>query len=282
MKKHALLGLLLCVCLLTAGCGGEKAAPAAEATPLPTAPPAQAPAVTAQGKLAQTARALMAPYQDEIIVAAAGSPAVLTYAIPGDLINQMAQDAREVGAEAQEGRYRFTWRSSGRHTYTASAMQIEQIEEAAETTPDPMAAREPVMDNQLMGDFSATGGGTFERARAYDAAEDLSEGRAEITETLNGALSLHELFSFAREGGCLYFVDAALDQAVDIDGLVATSRYLVAAGVLRRDGLDIIEFIVPDEAQVPAASAAAWGQILSSYTPLTRLTVEGARVQVTP
>lgn len=282
MKKRALFAGLVLLTLLLSGCGGDPALLAPTETPAPTAPPQQAPAVEAQGPLADAARALLAPYEAPVRLAAEQSPALLTYAIPGDLISQMALDAAEAGAAAQDGRYQFTWSQSGRHTYTANALHIAQIEAASALTPDPHATGEPVMDNQQMGDFSASGGGVFDRTRAYDVAENLSEGAAEITETLNGALSLHELFSFSTEDGCLYFVDALLDQAVDLDGLVATSRYLAAAGVLRPDGLEIIEFSVPNRDQIPAASAASWQALQGSVTPLSRLTVEGGRVHAQP
>ena len=138
------------------------------------------------------------------------------------------------------------------------------------------------MDNQQMGDFSASGGGLFERARAYDVAADLTDGAAEMTDTLNGGVTGHELFSFAVEGDCLYFVDAMLDQAVGLDGVEATSRYLVAAGVLRRDGLEIVEFTVPGRDQVPPASAASWSGLLSSVSPLSHITAQGERVTTSP
>ena len=284
MKKHALPTVLLLICLLLSGCGSQQPSPAApKETPLPTAPPQEAPTVDAQGKLADAARTLLAPYQREISLAADQSLVLLTYAIPGDLISQMARDAAEVNAEPENGRYTFTWRQSGKHTYTASAMQIHQIEAASEATPDPRADAEPVMDNQLMGDFSASGGGVFDRSRAYDVSEKLTEGTAEITDTLNGQITGHELFSFTVENGSLYFVDATLDQAVDLDGLVATDRRLVAAGVLRENGLDIVEFSVPSLADVPSASRQSWDQLLSQPPAfLSRLQIEGQRVTVTP
>lgn len=282
MKKRAYLAGLLLLTLFLSGCAGDPAPVSPTPTPSPAALPDITPAPEAQDPLADAARALLSPYQAAVSLAAQQSPTLLTYAIPGDLIGQMARDAQELGVSPEEGRYHFTWSQSDRHTYTADALHIAQIEAAAALTPDPQSTGEPVMDNQQMGDFSATGGGVFDRTRAYDVSETLSEGSAEITETLNGALSLHELFSFSAEDGSLYFVDALLDQAVGMDGLEATSRYLTAAGVLRPDGLDIIEFSVPGREQIPAASAAAWQALQGSVTPLSRLKVEGSQVQILP
>ena len=280
-RKTALILLLILLSPALAGCGGQKPAEAPAETPLPTAPPVHTPGIAAQGGLADAARALLAPYQTEIAVAAEKSPGLLTYLIPGDLIGQMARDAQETGAQPEEGRYRFTWRQSGDHTYTASALQIRQIEAAAETTPDPRAAQEPVMDNQLMGDFSATGGGVFDRSRAYDVSETLGDGKAEITDTLNGKITGHELFSFTVQNGVLYFVDATLDQAVDMDGLVATDRYLVAAGWLKPDGMEIFEYTVPSRDQIPEASPQALAQ-LPAGSSLSHLIVQGENVQAVP
>ncbi|MBQ9265256.1 MAG: hypothetical protein IJ189_13750 [Clostridia bacterium] len=280
MKKHVVLMVLCFLSLLLAGCGAQPGADAPAVTdgPSPAAGP-EAPTVTAQGKLADAARALLSPYQDEIDIAAQKSAAVLTYLIPGDVMGKLAQDAQEVGAQPENGRYQFIWRQSGEHTYSASAMQIEQIEAAAETTPDPHSTNDPVMDNQQMGDFSATGGGLFDRSCAYDVDEHLRDGLIEITDTLNGAATGHEVFSFVVEEGCFFFVDGTLDQAVDMDGLIDTNRYLVAAGVLRQDGLEIVEFTVPSQDQVPTASADTWRQIQSQRTPrLSHLTVQGENV----
>lgn len=280
MKKYALL-ILLCLCLLLSGCGGNSGPATPDATPVPTAEPRPASTVGAQGPLAEAAKALMAPYQEEIDAVARQCPMLLTYLIPGDLISQMAKDANEVGAQPADGRYAFTWRQSGNHTYTASALEISQIEALAEASPDPYSVVDPVLDNQQMGDFSATGGGVFDRARVYDVDQKLQNGKIEITDLLNGAATGHEVFTFTVAGGCLYFVDAILDQAVDMDGLTATERYLVAAGVIGGRSLDIMEFTVPTLSQVPAASPESWGRIAASASPLSRLKAEGDRVQVT-
>ena len=284
MKKRMLLWMLLTLVLALTGCAsrnGQDAAPAPTASPTP--PPQSAPDITASGALGDAARALMAPYQGVIRRAAEKSPVVLTYAIPGDLINKIAQDASAAGAESIDGRYHFSWHQSENHKYTADAGQVSQIETAAEHTPDPLSDTEPVLDNQQMGDFTAAGGGLFDRVCQYDVAENLTDGSAEFTETLNGALSGHELFSFAVSDGRLYFIDAILDQAVDLDGLTATEQYLVAAGMLGGDSLEIMEFAVPTRDQVPGADQQSWSQLLSQgIAALTRLTVQGNTVTVTP
>lgn len=280
MKKTA-LGALLILCLLLTGCGKDQPKEASAATPLPTAEPRQA-AVDAQGPLGEAVRALLAPYQEELNIVARKSPTLLTYRIPGDLFGQMARDAQTVGVKAEGGRYQFTWRQSGNHTYTASALGISQIEEAAESSPDPYSGLDPVLDNQSMGDFSATGGGMFDRARAYDVDEKMQNGSIEITDLLNGAVTGHERFTFTVAGGSLYFVDATLDQAVDKDGLTETQRCLVAAGVMSGSRIEVIEFTVPGREQVPEASPEAWRQLAATANPVSRLQAEGDRVQASP
>ena len=268
MKKQAACAALLILILFLGGCG-EKAgdAPAAE----PTASPAPTQAPQADTPLSQAVRALMDPYQD-CLAAAAQKNGALTYSIPGDMLQKLVSDARAVGVQPQEGRYRFTWRQSGEHTYSASAMQIADLA-PAEATPDPLSDVDPVLDNQQMGDFSATGGGMFDRSYDYDVAENLSEGKVEIAELLNGEITGQELFTFLRQGDELYFSDGILDMTAGLDGLEATEQYLVAAGVLRRGGLDIIEFTVPGKDQVPRATDMNWNSLLSSVRILSRVTV---------
>lgn len=282
MKKTALGALLILCLLLLSGCGDGQPREEPTATPLPTAEPRPVARIEAQGSLAEAARALMAPYQDELSTVARKSPALLTYLIPGDLFSQMAKDAQTLGVEAEGGRYAFTWRQSGNHTYTANALEISQIEAAAENSPDPYSLIDPVLDNQSMGDFSATGGGIFERARAYDVDEKMQNGSIEITDMLNDAVTGHEVFTFAVAGGNLYFVDAMLDQAVDVDGLVETQRYLVAAGVLGGSRIEVIEYTVPGREQVPQASPETWSQLAAAPNPISRLQADGEKVQVFP
>ena len=279
--KGVALCLLLISCLLLAGCGQQSAPPKeAAATAAPTPALIEAPAVTAPGPLGDAVRQLFVPYQEELARVAQARPGVFTYTIPQDLMNHFAQDGQSAAAQPQEGRYRFTWQRKGQHTYSASAMQVKEI--GAARTPDPQGTADPVMDNQQMGDFSATGGGVYVRTGVYDVDEGLKEGTAELTDTLNDAVTGHELYAFSVQDGCYYFVDAMLDQAVGMDGLEATDRYQVAAGVLRQDGLEIIEFTVPDRSRVPGASASEWQQLKKTVSPLTRLTAEGDRVTATP
>lgn len=236
--------------------------------------------MTAPGPLGDAVRQLMAPYQQAIHTVAAAQPEVFTYTIPQDLMNHFAQDGQSAAAQPQEGRYRFTWQRKGQHTYSASAMQVKEI--GAARTPDPQGTADPVMDNQQMGDFSAAGGGLYVRTGVYDVDEKLTQGAAELTDTLNDVVTGHELYSFSVQDGCYYFVDAMLDQAVGMDGLEATDRYQVAAGVLREDGLEMIEFTVPDRTRVPQASAAEWQRLKDTPSVIARLKMEGEQVTVFP
>lgn len=270
--------MLLFVLLLLSGC----AAAPGENPPSPTPPVLDAPEVQAQGALADAARAMLSVYENELNIVAPLSRNHLTYTIPGDVISKMAQDAQEVGAQAQAGRYQFTWRKSGEYTYSLSGLEVQE-EMAAEPTPLPGGEPDDMpMDSQQTGDFMAEGGGLFERVCVYDAAEDLSLGTAQITDTLNGEITGQESFSFAVRGGDLYFVDTAKDVTAGLDGLEDRGMYLVAAGVLRRDGLEIIEYYIHDPAQAPLAADMDWDQVRSSVTPVSRIYAQGSNVQLSP
>ena len=119
-KRKSLLILLLIAALALSGCGGPKEGPS------PTAEPDAGQEINgpvmdqAQGKLGENVRALMDPYA-EILAQAAEKSASLAYTIPGDILNQMALDAEAAGAEAQDGRWRFTWRETGDYSYESTA-----------------------------------------------------------------------------------------------------------------------------------------------------------------
>ena len=278
MRKRYLWIILLLSALLLSGCGAKKEA---EIAPASTSAADSQPTARPQGQLAETARTILAVYEQELGFVASQSPYNLTYTIPGDILNQMALDAQETGAVPADGRYVFTRRESGRFTYESTseeALNEWTDEEAA--TPDP--AEEAPMDSQLNGDYAVSGGGLFDRVRSYDAAEDLTSGVVEITDSLNGAVTGSERFSFALRGQELYFTDATLDQTSDMDGVQMQEGYLAAVGVLRPDGLDIVEYRISDLALLPDPATLNWASFSVSITPQTSLSAQGDQVQSQP
>ena len=278
MRKRNLWIILLLSALLLSGCGTKKEA---ESAPASTSAADSQPTAQPQGQLAETARMILAAYEQELSQVAAQSPYNLTYTIPGDMLNQMALDAQETGAVPVDGRYVFTRRESGRFTYESTSEEAlnEWIDEEA-ATPDP--AEEAPMDSQLNGDYAVSGGGLFDRVRSYDAAEDLTSGVVEITDSLNGAVTGSERFSFALRGQELYFTDATLDQTSDMDGVQMQEGYLAAVGVLRPDGLDIVEYRISDLALLPDPATLNWASFSVSVTPQTSLSAQGDQVQSQP
>lgn len=270
---------LLALLLLLSGCG----APQEEVAPPTSTPPiVEAPQIEATGALADAARRRMEPYQDQLNRVSLQCEGNLTYTIPGDLIAKMAGDAEEMEAEPVDGRYQFTWRQSSQQTYTATALEVQEEIDASPTTDPGSVTADTPMDDQKMGDFVASGGGLFERSYAYDAAADLSAGTAEITDILNGETTGHELFSFAMRGDALYFVDAALELTASLDELESRGIYLVAAGILEKNRVEIVEYQVTSRADIPEAAVLDWDQLLASVVPLTRLTAQGDQVEVWP
>ena len=279
MKKRwftTMVALLLV--FLLSGCAAQK-----ESESAPTAEPVQTeqPRPEAQGVLAEKARAILGVYAEELEKVALQSLSNLTYTIPGDILNQMALDAQEAKAEPVNGRYAFTWRESGSFTYESTSEEaLNELTGDEAATPDP--ADEAPMDSQLNGDYAVSGGGLFERVRSYDAAEDLSSGSVEISDSLNGEVTGFERFAFALRGNELYFTDATLDQTADLDGVQTQDGYLAAVGVLRPDGLDILEYHISELSLLPDPAALSWASFSASVTPLTSLSAREDQVQSAP
>ena len=266
-RKSMLILLLLLAALALGGCGGERA----EA--LPTAGPedgreqdasAQA---QAQGPLADSVKALMAPYAETLALAAEKCGGSLAYTIPGDILNQMALDAEAAGAEAKEGRWRFAWREAGEYSYEATAW--EAVDPHA--TADP--ADETPLDSQLNGDYAVTGGGLFDRERSYDVREDQSGGTARFTDTLNGQVTGGEVFRFCVRNGELIFADAALDAAAQS----GQDGYLAAVGTLRADGMEWVEYTIADPDRLPEPDTLDFSRFLLSVAPLSHVSVQAEK-----
>ena len=270
-KKKGLLIPLLIAMMALSGCGGqqEDASPTAE----PDAGQEISASVLdqAQGKLGDSVRALMEPYA-EILAQAAEKSGSLSYTIPGDILNQMALDAEAAGAEAQADRWRFTWHEAGDYTYEATAWDAMDQYTQSDATPDP--ADETPLDSQLNGDYAVTGGGLFDRERTYDVSADLSGGTAVFTDTLNGQTTGHELFRFCIRNGELVFADAVLDTAVQSDGISAGGGYLAAVGILRADGLELVEYTIQDPDQLPDPGTLDWSRFLLSVSPVSQVSMQ--------
>ena len=273
MKKR-LLTVLLTVALLLCGCGSPDApAPATDAPALPTEAPA--------GPAAEAVRRLLAPYRQTLERAGSQSGGYAALTVPAEILEQMSRDAQAADAKPQDGRWHFTVRQTGSHSYEATAMDA-YAGDMAQLTATPAPGDETPQDHQLMGDYVAVGGGDFTRVRQYDAAEDLSAGRAEWTDTLNGETTGHEVFSFALRDGRLYFVDAAMDMTAGLDGLENRGMRLVALGWLDEDGLDVMEYAASGEDALPDPADPGFAAAMDAAQPLTRVTDRNGKVTVFP
>ncbi len=273
MKKRCLWALLILAALLLGGCGHE-AQKEAESTPEPTeAPSTPLPTAVVRGALADQVRALLSPYEAALDQAARENPDSILYTIPGDVLMQMAQDAADLRVSASGGRYAFTWHSQVESAYVAT---MDDAQEEMDillpgVTPDP--DNDAPIDSQQFGDYTVAGGGLFDRTRSYDMAENLQSGAAEITELLNGERTGYERFSFGLRGNELYFVDASLDVAADLDELVIQDGYLVAVGVLRHSGLEIVAYHVDSPDRIPDPASLNLNQLLAAVAPDQRVSV---------
>ncbi len=268
MRKITVILVCLLLALLLTGCAAPQGA---DSSPTPNV--VEAPKIEGDGPLARQAKKIMAPYEAQLERTALKCQGNLTYTIPGDMLNAFTQDALETGAQPENGRYQFVWRQSGQHTYQATGLEVQQQVDsaAAQATPDPMG--DAPMDGQQMGDFSVSGGGYFERSRAYDVAADLSGGTMEMTDTLDGNTTGHEFFAFSCREDALYFVDAALDFSAGLDGLENSGAYLVAAGVIKENALEIVEYRAANRESIPTPETLDMQALLRQITPVTHLTV---------
>ena len=275
MKKRCMGAALLGMALLLSGCQGK---PEEEAAPAPTQEAAYSSAISAQGPVGDAARAVMRPYEEELDEVALWCTDNLTYTIPGDMLNQLALDIEATAAQPQEGYYRFTRREDGNFAYQATVEDVSEVD-LQRQTPDPR--NETPMDSQMNGDYAVSGGGLFHRSRTYEVREDLTAGRAEISDLLNGEVTGHEKYSFCVREGNLYFVDAVLNLAVNENG-VETQGYLCAVGVLRPDSLDVMECEINDLTALPDPATLDWSRYLATARPVTRISAQGHEVSVTP
>ena len=264
-KKGRTLAALAGLALLLSGCGAGPAG--TDATPSPTPIVVEVEKVAAQGPVAEGARKLLSSYDRVLERAAQGAGGLISYTIPGDLLSKMAQDAEEMGVQAVNGRYQFTWRQGGTHVYEATGLEAKE-ELAAEPTDAGRIDTDAPMADEELGDLDVTGGGTYDRSYSYDVAEDFSGGQIEVTERLNGEITGHELFTFSQRSDGLYFADAALDLTANLDTLESLGVYLVAAGRLQKNRVDIIEYQVSSLSDVPSAAAMDWDTLKSTVTPL--------------
>lgn len=265
MKKKSLLLPALMLCLLLAGCGKQDTAPTQTQ---PTAAPVAAAPIESTHPLGTLAQQVMAPY-DSILyqIDAAGTPSI-SHTIPGDMFKQLSQAAQRQQALPHGGRYTFTTLQSSTHTYQATAMEATA---ALTDTSTPNPSDETPMDGTKMGDYAVTGGGRYERTFQWDVAQDLSQGRIEITTVLNGQNTGSEVFLFSRRSDGLYFVDAAADLTVDVDILQSSGTYLVAAGRMTNDAVDILEYHVTGLEQLPIPELMDFDNLRYTIDAMTTL-----------
>ena len=274
-KRLALI-LALCTALLC-GCAASAPAPDADETPQPT----QTPRPAALGAAAQAARAMLAPYDGQLQKIADAATGNISYAIPGSLLDKMAADAEAMNIVPDGGRYQFTWRQSGDYTYSVSALEVQTALAAENADTQPTPENDAPRSDSYLGDDTTQGGGSIDRAYAYDIAADFSQGRIEITEILNGETTGNETFTFMKRGDTLYFADAAPLLTADMDALAISNEFLIVIGKYEKNRIEILEYQAPANA-VPDAETMDFEALAASVRPITHLTAQGNTVAVTP
>ena len=275
-KKRLFLLLALCAALL---CGCASSAPAPEATQTPA--PIEVPQVEAQGAAARAARAVLAPYDDQLQKIADAATGNISYTIPGSLLDKMTADAEAMSISPDGGRYQFTWRQAGDYSYSVSALDVQTAlaSENAEAAPTP--ENDTPRSDSYLGDDTTQGGGSIDRAYVYDTAADFSQGRIEITETLNGETTGNETFTFVKRGDTLYFADAAPLLTADLDELEISNEFLIVIGKYEKNRVEIIEYHAP-AAHIPDASSMDFDALAASVRPISHLIAQGNSITITP
>ena len=154
---------------------------------------------------------------------------------------------------------------------------------ALEATPSPdvIAQDYDPMEDQNTGDFVAAGGGDYDRSYAYDVASDLSSGSIEITNTLNGEITGHELFTFCVWQNQLLFSYGAMELTANLDTLESTGTYLVTIGKIEKNAADIIDYLVYSKSDIPNAVTMDFGTLAASVSPSARISGRGNQIQIT-
>lgn len=274
MKKCLLMLGLLVLCLTLCSCGSGK-----ETDPqLPESTPAPALSFSGNHPLAQTAAQVLSPYVACLRQVDENHLPSISHRIPEDMFSLLVTGAENNGAAAEAGRYVFAARNDSTHTYQVTAMESTSAASYA-ATPNP--ADETPMDNTKMGDYVASGGGTYHRTYLMDVQEDLSQGSIELTTTLNGENAGHEIYTFFLRSDGFYFVDAAADLSVSLDTLESSGQYLVTVGRLTESKAEILEYHVNSLEEVPSPESLDFEWLKNTTDRLSYLcaTPEGATLQ---
>lgn len=279
MKKMQLTVMLACLLLFFCACSAD---PGNKQLPSPTPPIINAPEIHAEGALAGAARNLLSPYEEYLDQVALKCNNNLSYTIPGDMMDKMARDAQELHIDPVNGRYQFTWKQEGQHTYLLTGLDVQQ-ELSVSATPAPLIIPDHMnpMEDQNTGDYTAAGGGDFKRTYVYDVAADLSSGSIEITNMLNEEITGHEIFSFCLWNEELYFAYGAMELTASLDLLENTGSYLVTIGKFEKHAVETADYLVHSRDEIPNAFTMDFDQLLSSIHPLARISANGNKIEAT-
>ncbi len=243
-QKMGMMLFILWICLLS-GCS----APPAADTPMTEVSAAPAMATHSSHPTGEQSRELLASYAALLQRIDQEASASISHTIPEDMFLLLARYAEEMNITPAGGRYAFTAVEESTHSYRATGMEVEG-NTAPNVTPDP--ADETPMDQSRMGDYSVSGGGSYKRTFHFDVAEDLTQGAIRITTALNGQDTGTEYYAFCLRPDGFHFADAAGDFAVELDALSASGTYLVAAGRMTKEKIQVVEYHISSLDDFPA------------------------------
>ena len=262
LKQKLCIFLGILMMFILCGCSGQNNAPVP-----PAEPSASAAGASVSGHpIAKTAADVLSPYRVLLDKTSAEAPYSISHTIPQDMFSLLSRTAENMHVSPTGGRYAFTSVEESSHAYQATGMEVEN---KAAPTSDP--SDETPMDATRMGDYSVQGGGAYKRTILFDVAEDLSQGRIEITNLLNGENTGHEVYTFVRRNDGFYFVDAAADLSVHLDTLASSGTYFVAIGRMTGEKVEVVEYHIASLAEMPQPESMDFDYLKNTVDKLSYL-----------
>lgn len=254
--KIRALALLAVLCCILNGC--EKKQENAVNTPPPDEIAVSGEKTENLSVPEEKIHSLMKPYQEAADRLSQASPAGGAYTIPGSMLETMAGHIADTGAQPENGRYQFTFEQTNDARYQFSGLEITRDMALETTAPDD----ETPMGEGSISDLSVQGGGVYRRLYAYDADADLTRGRMEITEELNGEKTGHEVFTFCFRPDGFFFTDAMPEMKAELDALSVTGNYLITVGRWTMERAETAEYLSDTCEEPLLQSAQDWEQLL--------------------
>ncbi len=323
MTKRISFGILLLCCILLTACGSK---PSPEATPTPEPMGVAVFQMEEPSALGKAIASACQPFESLLTRIAAVHPGNINYSIAGDTLARISALQALQNAQEANGQYSFSSHSGGNYSYTITGLDVnkqmladDEQAPAATDAPEltgmgdatvfgdelydtnsayvtvrgtmPPQAEETVepeddmpMALASLGEYEVTGGGQFSHDTQCVIAKDGKSGSLQDVSTLEGVVTGFERFDYQFDGQTLYFTDAVYDSYDDTRP--NQHKYIILAGKLTKDSLDVIEYVVwTNFVELPSDYPQLAGLDLNAlsqrYSLESRITVSGNTLTLT-